>query len=831
MEKRLTADLNVVANSNLEIQLLDGNLNIIQKLDDEPNDVGGLTSAELKAKFDESGNIIKKYINETLIPAVLTDDATEESRKQAEAARVAAEQGRVTAEEGRVSAETARAAAEQARSEAEASRVSAENARAAAETARADETAGIVARATEQANAAAGSASQAAGSEQSAKDAAGTATGAAISASQSETAASGSASQASAAAAAAAGSAAGAETASKTAQSWAVGGTGTRPGEDTDNAKYWAEKAQAVVGGDFATKVEAQGYVTAHNESNAAHLDIREALSDKAAATHASQHGKDGKDPITPDAIGAIASTAKGTAGGVASLGADGKVPASQLPETNTYTKDEILKDATAAKFGKDTGAVPDEVLDVLSKSVLEGTYPVVDVYAGQNWEKGTVPNVSGSVWQQIAVANNILFSFPISGTTAVMSTDGKTWTTFTIPTVSGGYNYGGRHRIVYAGDTYYLLIPITSSPYKAIIYATQNLSTWTLKCTLSLTNIAYDLFYSNYLSKFVLIDISGKVYLSSDAENWGNTYNLGASASGFNNGIDGPDGFYIAAKVSKKFQVIKLKSDSFETVFTSADLPNTLFDVAFVKFKGKYFAYTPYGIAHSEDLKEWQLSDANYQSSSTNVTTIVQQLACSDVNVLIKFGLESLVSFDGLNFKRITDSVSSQQGSMAYINGVFCFHSQGAPSAINPCYTPDTTFKDEPGLVDVLGNMVNIPLKQIAGAASIETGTYTGTGATTLTLRTNSKPKIMLLCEEIFGSSYYPHILIALLPDELNNNVLFLPSILFKSSHGETLEGAPVQLTTLSDNVLKIDTDGLQSAKDIFNKSGTLYRFFFLAA
>ena len=329
MEKRLTADLNVVANSNLEIQMLDGDLNIIQKLDDEPNDVGGLTSAELKAKFDESGNIIKKYINETLIPAVLTDDATEESRKQAEAARVAAEQGRVTAEEGRVSAETARAAAEQARSEAEASRVSAENAREAAETARADETAGIVARATEQANAAAGSASQAAGSEQSAKDAAGTATGAASSASQSAASASGSASQASAAAAAAAGSAAGAEAASKTAQSWAVGGTGTRPGEDTDNAKYWAEKAQAVAGGDFATKVEAQGYVTAHNESDAAHPDIREALEGKAAGKHASQHGKNGADPITPAAIGA------------ASLGADGKVPASQLPEISsvkTYT-------------------------------------------------------------------------------------------------------------------------------------------------------------------------------------------------------------------------------------------------------------------------------------------------------------------------------------------------------------------------------------------------------------------------------------------------------------------------------------------------------------
>lgn len=115
MEKRLTADLNVVANSNLEIQLLDGDLNIIQKLDDEPNDVGGLTSAELKAKFDESGNIIKKYINETLIPAVLTNNATEESRKQAEAARVAAEQTRQSNEETRQANEAARISAENAR--------------------------------------------------------------------------------------------------------------------------------------------------------------------------------------------------------------------------------------------------------------------------------------------------------------------------------------------------------------------------------------------------------------------------------------------------------------------------------------------------------------------------------------------------------------------------------------------------------------------------------------------------------------------------------------------------------------------------------------------
>lgn len=135
----------------------------------------------------------------------------------------------------------------------------------------------------------------------------------------------------------------------------------------------------------------------------------------------------------------------------------------------------------------------------------------------------------------------------------------------------------------------------------------------------------------------------------------------------------------------------------------------------------------------------------------------------------------------------------------------------------------------DGGNLVDVLGNMVDIPLKQIAGAASIEIGTYTGTGATTLTLKTNGKPKIMLLCEEIFGESHYPHCLIALLPDDLNNNVLYLPAIRFKGNNGATLEGAPVELTALSNDTLKIETSGLQKAQDIFNRSGTLYRFYFL--
>ena len=126
MANTLDNDLNIVSNSGLVIELLGDDLNIIQALDDEPNDVGGLTSAELKETFDRAGNLIKTYLNEKLVPAILAADATETDRAAAEAARQTAETTRASAEAERASAETARAEAEAQRVSAEITREDAE---------------------------------------------------------------------------------------------------------------------------------------------------------------------------------------------------------------------------------------------------------------------------------------------------------------------------------------------------------------------------------------------------------------------------------------------------------------------------------------------------------------------------------------------------------------------------------------------------------------------------------------------------------------------------------------------------------------------------------
>lgn len=99
----------------VEIPLFDDDLEIIQKLDDEPNDVGGLTAAELKAKFDEGNLTAQTYINNVLIPQVVADDATEQARQLAESERVANEIIRVANEENRILGETARDTNEMAR--------------------------------------------------------------------------------------------------------------------------------------------------------------------------------------------------------------------------------------------------------------------------------------------------------------------------------------------------------------------------------------------------------------------------------------------------------------------------------------------------------------------------------------------------------------------------------------------------------------------------------------------------------------------------------------------------------------------------------------------
>lgn len=99
-------------------------------------------------------------------------------------------------------------------------------------------------------------------------------------------------------------------------ESWAVGGTGTRTGEDTNNSKYFAQQAS-----DSAT--------TAQGWSDSA---MEQADAAAQSAADAAQSAADAEAIAGGDYI---PNSQKGVAGGVATLGSDGKVSSTQLPEMN----------------------------------------------------------------------------------------------------------------------------------------------------------------------------------------------------------------------------------------------------------------------------------------------------------------------------------------------------------------------------------------------------------------------------------------------------------------------------------------------------------------
>lgn len=250
-------------------------------------EIAGMEALFITAKAAAEAAAANAKVSET--NAKTSETAAASSASSAEASKTAAAESAATAT---AQASAADASAAKAAVSQKATQTAETNAKASEKAAAASQASAETASASAQNSAAA-----AAKSAQAAQGAASSAGTAASTASSAAASASGSASQAQASAAAAAKSAASVDGINKTAQSWAVGGTGTRPGEDTDNAKYWAEQAQAVAGGDFATKVEAQGYVTAHNQSAEAHSDIRTALNGKeasgTAAAAVTAHNKD----------------------------------------------------------------------------------------------------------------------------------------------------------------------------------------------------------------------------------------------------------------------------------------------------------------------------------------------------------------------------------------------------------------------------------------------------------------------------------------------------------------------------------------------------------
>lgn len=93
---------------------------------------------------------------------------------------------------------------------------------------------------------------------------------------------------------------------------------------------------------------------------------------------HAATHASDGADPITAASIGAISSSEKGQANGLASLDGSGKIPASQVPEAASIGVVPATEKGAANGVATldASGKIPTSQLPAMSSIVVQATAP-----------------------------------------------------------------------------------------------------------------------------------------------------------------------------------------------------------------------------------------------------------------------------------------------------------------------------------------------------------------------------------------------------------------------------------------------------------------------
>lgn len=308
---------------------------------------------------------------------------------------------------------------------------------------------------------------------------------------------------------------------------------------------------------------------------------------------HASDHATGGADPITPASIGAIPTTEKGAASGVATLDTDGKIPTEQLPamgsgwdiETVTLT---VPGSVDVSRFSYANGKV-----FTVHNGNTNTIYCTTD---GVNWTSVTLP--STDAWGDVAYGAN---KYVVCGTGKfAYSADGITWTQGSMPDSYPMYHYG----LTYSGGIFVAL----SNYSRACAYSTDGV-TWTAMSILSDGNSMKGIATRRYWngSKYVNVYVcafsgsTGYIAYSTDGKTW--------EQRSLPSGVTKCESIFFMSE--------KLVVDSGTQTYYSTDYGNNWSNFAVpITSSPRYMAYCGLGgyavcvsgtnLAYSADLTEW---------------------------------------------------------------------------------------------------------------------------------------------------------------------------------------------------------------------------------
>ena len=511
----------VITTAAIDLRVLDSRL---------PETVGELGQVDATAAEQLQAEI--DGLKATFLDAVEKTQASETNAKASEEAAKTSETNAKTSEtKAQISWAQAAAKAANAATSAENAQTSETNAK------QSEENAGA------SATAAAASEASAKASEESAQASATAAKASEASAKQSETNAKASEEAATTSATAAKASqdaAQASEAAAKESQTKAAASE-TNAAKSETEAEYWASVAEGAAGGGVMTFKGRTGAVQPEAGDYTPEM-VGADPSGSAATVQSSldSHTSNTSNPhnVTAEQAGAVPVGEKGTAGGVAELGSDGKVPAGQLPAmdydakgsaatvqtnldthtNNTSNPHSVTYDQVGAAAASHTHSGSELTSAVPISKGGTGATTAADAMTnlggmltdmsnaalGLAWTEGEMP---AGQWHSVCYGNG-KFVAVLSGSTAAYSTDGITWSAATMPTYSTWYS-------VCYGNGKFVAVPNDSTA----AYSTDGIN-WTA-ATLPSNKSWYSVCYGN--GKFVAVSggSSSTAAYSTDGINW----------------------------------------------------------------------------------------------------------------------------------------------------------------------------------------------------------------------------------------------------------------------------------------------------------------------
>lgn len=565
--------------------------------------------------------------------------------------------------------------------------------------------------------------------------------------------------------------------------------------------------------GDSAyAKAKAAGYTGTEEEFNKAlanmpgHIDNKENPHD-----------------VTVSQVGAVPVSDKGTAGGVATLGSDGKVPAGQLPAmdydakgsaatvqtnldthtSNTSNPHSVTYDQVGAAAASHTHSGSELTSAVpISKGGTGATTAAAamtnlggmltdmsNAALGLVWEEGELP---AGTWYSVCYGNGKFVAVATDGKVAY-STTGIDWTTATVPNVTNWHSVCfGNGKFVAVGE---------STEYA--ICSTDGIN-WSTAALPNTTNW-YSVCYGN--GKFVAVAYSGsKAAYSTDGNNW-TAATLPSSAYWWAVCYGG--GKFVA--VAKSNMYAAYSTDGI--TWTEATMPTLAGWKSVCYGNGRFVAVADLSkiVAYSTDGITW-----------TKATTPTSENRCSVCYGEGKFVVPSYdssniayYSTDGINWMKSTLPFVGKKCAVCYGNGKFVAISYNSTSK-----TPSAVANATPSAISQL-NAAGLTRMQLV--SYVGTGTYGASNPSSLTF--DFAPKVVLyLGSSVDNSSTL---------NRYTNRAMFLDSLVTNNVTGM---GFSLDVNSYpsyggkNEDGKGVHWYGAGSAANQLNSSGTTYYFLALA-